>query len=351
MPSAVADWGLLTCTGLPSNRYSPSSIWLMPAMVLIRVDLPAPLSPTSAVTLPAWAAKSTSVSAWTAPKRLLTPRSSSRGAPSPSGMVPPSQRGLGWSRAARSTRGCASGDAGLLAGRGRRAGADLVGLEEAVRDHLADRLLGGLLGDRDRGQDDRGDVLLVVVDGVLGQPVGRRLVAVDQVDGQLGGLLGLRLDGLVDGHVLLAGQDPLDRRQLGVLPGDGTGGGLDAGTLHGRDGAAGGAVVGGVHADEAGLAEPGDRLLHLVLGLVRAPVGGVVLLADLEAAAVEDAVRPLLEQLGVVVGRGAVDHHHRAALAVLLERVHQGLGLQLADLDVVEGDVVVDVGSRDQAVV
>src|SRR6266508_5873025 len=51
----------------------------MPEMVLMRVDLPAPLSPTSAVTWPAWAAKSTALSACTAPKRLLTPRSSRSG--------------------------------------------------------------------------------------------------------------------------------------------------------------------------------------------------------------------------------------------------------------------------------
>src|SRR5215212_2240855 len=77
----------------------------MPAMVLIRVDLPAPLSPTSAVTLPGRAAKSTSVSAWTAPKRLLTPRSSSRGAPSPSGMLPPSIDG--WRGGHPAPPGCA----------------------------------------------------------------------------------------------------------------------------------------------------------------------------------------------------------------------------------------------------
>src|SRR5215208_5245277 len=35
-------------------------------------------------------------------------------------------------------------------------------------------------------------------------------------------------------------------------------------------------------------------LLHLALGLVRAPVGGVVLLGDRHAAAVEDHVRALL---------------------------------------------------------
>ena len=51
-------------------------------MVLIVTDLPAPLSPTRAVTIPAGTVKSTLVSAWTAPNDLLTPRSSKSGTPS-----------------------------------------------------------------------------------------------------------------------------------------------------------------------------------------------------------------------------------------------------------------------------
>src|SRR5262245_46000830 len=43
------------------------------------VDLPAPLSPTSAMTSPLRISKSTSVSACTEPNDLETPRSSSRG--------------------------------------------------------------------------------------------------------------------------------------------------------------------------------------------------------------------------------------------------------------------------------
>ena len=50
-----------------------------PAMHLISVDLPAPLSPTSAITSPRRTSKSTSVSAWTEPNDLVTPRSSRRG--------------------------------------------------------------------------------------------------------------------------------------------------------------------------------------------------------------------------------------------------------------------------------
>src|SRR5689334_668928 len=45
----------------------------------MRVDLPAPLSPTRATTSPAWTSKSTPESASTAPNRLLTPLASSRG--------------------------------------------------------------------------------------------------------------------------------------------------------------------------------------------------------------------------------------------------------------------------------
>ena len=51
----------------------------MPAMHLISVDLPAPLSPTSAMTSPGDTWKSTSNSAWTAPKLFETPCSSRTG--------------------------------------------------------------------------------------------------------------------------------------------------------------------------------------------------------------------------------------------------------------------------------
>src|SRR5690349_4980417 len=51
----------------------------MPAMHLMSVDLPAPLSPTRAITSPERATKSTSCRAWTEPKDFETPRSSRRG--------------------------------------------------------------------------------------------------------------------------------------------------------------------------------------------------------------------------------------------------------------------------------
>src|SRR4029079_15228094 len=51
----------------------------MPAMHLMSVDLPAPLSPTSAITSPSRTSKSTSVSACTDPKVFDRPRISRSG--------------------------------------------------------------------------------------------------------------------------------------------------------------------------------------------------------------------------------------------------------------------------------
>ena len=73
------------CVGSPSKRTSPASNGKIPAMHLIIVDLPAPLSPTSAVTSPARATRSTPRSACTAPKFLRPPRTSSVGGGARSG--------------------------------------------------------------------------------------------------------------------------------------------------------------------------------------------------------------------------------------------------------------------------
>src|SRR3954471_19219945 len=51
----------------------------MPLTHLTRVDLPAPLSPTRAVTSPGYTTSPTSWRTWTGPKLLSIPRSSRRG--------------------------------------------------------------------------------------------------------------------------------------------------------------------------------------------------------------------------------------------------------------------------------
>src|SRR5215212_7482976 len=261
-------------------------------MALMSVDLPAPLSPTTATTSPAWTSKSTSVSASTAPNRLVTPLSSRSG---------PSEAAVAVVTVAFSLT-----DSVLRAGRLVGAGADVGGLPVAVLDDGVLDLVGGHRGDVDLERRDIGLAVVLRIGGVA------RLLALDEHHGPLGGLLGHRRDRLVDGHVLLAGEDPLDPGDLGVLACDRDRLRVDAGRLHRRDRAAGGAVVGGVDADELALADRRDRLLHLRLRLVRRPVGGVVLLGDLEAGAVDHRVGAFLEQLGVVVGRRSVDHHDRA---------------------------------------
>src|SRR5215471_7457696 len=78
MPSACASCGLRMCTGRPSHSTTPESAGPTPAITLTSVDLPAPLSPTSATTSPAPTSRLTSVSASTAVlvmrNHLLMPR-------------------------------------------------------------------------------------------------------------------------------------------------------------------------------------------------------------------------------------------------------------------------------------
>src|SRR5436190_6909312 len=150
----------------------------IPAMVLTSVDLPAPLSPTSPTTSPAFTSKSMSLSACTGPNRLLTPFSCSRGAfafmsvpfrfvgfPSPRRVAPsrhPAKRGA--------VRG--SCDSRRLA-RGRvRARADLRRRPEPVLD---DRAVDVGLGDRHRSEDRRRHVLLSVVGRAVDRWRGRLL--------------------------------------------------------------------------------------------------------------------------------------------------------------------------------
>src|SRR5579871_6632533 len=84
MPSRSASRGVWSVTGFPSHEIVPASGLQRPEMVLIMVDLPAPLSPIKAVTRPRGTSRSTPVRARTGPKVFEMPRSESSG-PSLSG--------------------------------------------------------------------------------------------------------------------------------------------------------------------------------------------------------------------------------------------------------------------------
>src|SRR5919107_4977986 len=167
----------------------------MPEIALIRVDLPAPLSPTRATTSPAPTSKSTSVSARTAPKLLLTPFSSSRGSFGPAACcvvasvtsLLPLRRGPLCSLSHFFASSLL--DAVLLASGRELALADLTGLPEAVLDN---RVLDVVRRDSDRLQQDRVDLLLAVV-GLAVHEATRGFLALGKRDRELRGLLGLGL--------------------------------------------------------------------------------------------------------------------------------------------------------------
>src|SRR3954452_12132681 len=352
MPRAAASRGPETVTGRPSKRNSPLSIGWIPAIALISVLLPAPLSPTSAVTLPRKAVRCTSCSTWTAPKLLLMPRSSSVGVSS-SGRLAGVDTSLPSVRRVRCREATGAPhddgtprlraellDACRGAHRGVVAGADGAGRLRALADHVGHVVL----GDRDRVEQDGGDVALAL--GVLRRAGGVRLVPLEQRDGRVGQRLRLLVGRLPDGHALVAGQDVLQALDGRVLPGDRD---LLVVALQGLDGRIGQRVVGRVQALDvaAGLRV---HLLEDRLGLDRVPLGHG-LLGDLRVLAVlvEHRVGAVGEQGGVVVVRGAVEVGDAGGLVP--QALLEALALQLADLGVVVGHVVVRRAAQGEAVV
>src|SRR6266498_1716810 len=168
----------------------------MPATHLISVDLPAPLSPTRAITWPGNARKSTSSSARTIPKCFETPRSSRVGL-SVGGAIEVGNEGRPAGRPSNPIT------PQLLAVLLVRAATDVAPLQVAV----LDRLVPVLLRNRERRLECRRHlphaVARLAVDA-------HGLAALDQRDRELGGRVRLERDRLVDGDALPAGDDVLD---------------------------------------------------------------------------------------------------------------------------------------------
>src|SRR2546423_1807353 len=310
-------------TSRPSKRIRPLSAVCIPATHLISVDLPAPLSPTSAITSPSLTSKSTSWSACTEPKFLETPRSSRVG-------------GFAFTRVFYKRWSAPGGTPHrverLLAVLLVLPVADLAPLQEAfLEEELVVRLR-----DPDRGQQDR----LRATD--LAVHAGN-LLALDDRD--RGGRSGVRLlaDGLVDGAALPAREDELHAGRRRILAGERDR--LQAVRLQRRDHGAREAVVRGQHGVDL-VPVPGADLIHDLATLDRIPLRPLVTRGRLlELAAlvqrVEDRVIAALEDLRVVVLDVAVqlgDHRVRAVLALRLERGDEPFALQLPDLHVVERD-------------
>src|SRR4051794_14268979 len=332
----------------------------MPATPLIRVLLPAPLSPTRAVTRPSRTSRSTPLRTSTAPKLFLMPRRLRIGVPrSPRGAsvwvavisrnlpgrrgwvdeddvvrVPAPRRPRGRQTQIRSADSCRSTHGGVLTG------ADVGCLLVALVDDLLHAVLVDRLGRGQRGLDVLAE--LRVRNGLAGELVGAGLVALDDVDRQLRGQVGLEVGVLVDGHALGAGEDPLQALDRGVLTGD-----RDLAREVVRrepgDDAAGHGVVGRHDAVDLAVVL-GVQTVERVGRLLVVPLTGdvtdelVVARVDLR---LEGLFVALLEQRGVVVRGRTVDVDDvglvlvRVGQALLQARAHQ-----VADHDVVEGDVV-----------
>src|SRR5215469_6762075 len=78
IPLSSACRGPRSLSVRPSRHSSPASAGMIPAMIFMRVDLPAPFSPISACTVPRSTRSETSSSAATPGKLLLMFRASSR---------------------------------------------------------------------------------------------------------------------------------------------------------------------------------------------------------------------------------------------------------------------------------
>src|SRR3954452_5191239 len=345
MPSAAASRGVPSETGSPSKRTSPASEDWAPDRPLIRVDLPAPLSPTSAVTLPASTLMFTPLSTSTGPKLLRMSRSSMIG--TATGRSSPVHRGLPVRQRLLVVAGTGRVDADRVARDRRPPGCPVVLLDALLR---AER--------RDVALADVGDVgvpvvedLLHVVGGdddrrlgderraVVGLLVHAGLVPVQQLDGEVGRGLRLELERLVDRAGLLAEQDVLQGGGAGVLAADRH---RLAVLVEHRDDARGVGVVGRPDGVDVA-AERGVGLLEERAGLGAVP-GGLGLERRLDPRGGHDSVGAVVDLLGVAVGRVATDLddlRRRRDLAGGLEAVDDHLAVERTDVEVVEGDVVV----------
>ena len=266
-------------------------------MPLIRVLLPAPLSPTRAVTRPGVTSRSTPCRTWTAPKLLLMPRSCSSGAPTallgrlgrargqrraPRLVVPGRRRPR---RTVRDREWCPPpiGRPGTAVGatarrsRCRAAAYSPVQMSSAVWKPSAMTSLHVVDVDRlgrRRARTGRPSPASVssTVPVARRRPRPRRL---DQGDRQLGGRVGLDVGVLVDRHALRAGEDPLETLDAGVLTGDRDLAGQAVGLEPGDD-AAGHRVVGRDHAVDLAVVVRCRCCSKARAGLVGVPLTGLV---------------------------------------------------------------------------
>src|SRR6185295_7780606 len=300
----------------------------MPATHLIKVDLPAPLSPTSAMTSPWRTSKSTSASACTDPNDFEIPRSWRIGVSlTVSGFLPHRRVGAPvWAPPPRVS------PVWLLAELRELADAHVALLQELV---LEEPRVVGLRDRDDRKLDGR-----LLPAAVLAEPVDPgHLLVLEQRDGRLGGCVGLEWHVLVDGHRLPARDDVLHALDGRVLSRQRDR--LQLLRFQRGDHSAGNAVVRRDGAVDL-VVRLQQHLLEDGLGVRRQPERHELLRALGQLAALEERVQNLvvsaLKPEGVLIRR-ATPELGDDWLRLPLQGVGYTPGLRRAHCHAVEGDV------------
>src|SRR5438876_1237691 len=314
-------------TSFPSKRISPLSGLWMPATHLIKVDLPAPLSPTSAMTSPSRTSKSTSASACTDPNDFEMPRSSRIGV-SLTGVGFPTTKPV----EAPTRAPPPVGPVWLLAELRELADAHVALLQELV---LEESRVVGLRDRDDRNLDGR-----LLLAAVLAEPVDPgHLRMLQQRDGRLGGRVGLEGHELVDGHRLPARDDVLHALHGRILPRQRDR--IQLLRLQGGNHSAGDAVVRSDGAVDL-VVRLEQHLLEDGLRVGRQPERHELLRALGQLAALEERVQngivAALEPERVLIRRPAPELGDDG-LRLAFEVVDDTPGLRRADGLTVEGDV------------
>ncbi|ENN88153.1 hypothetical protein RHSP_39463 [Rhizobium freirei PRF 81] len=182
--------------------------------------------------------------------------------------------------------------------------------------------------------------------------VGLRCRAGEQLDRDIGCCSCHDLARLGDGIILVAGNDELQAGDGRVVTRH-RWHRIEAGSLEGRDGGTTRTVIGGDDAEDL-LAETGDLAACPLLRLRRRPFRRVEFRQHRIAAFGETGMDTLLDQAGGSIGRRTVDFKETAVASLHTFRfqvIDQRLGDHLADLFIVERDIVVGSSRRDRTVI
>src|SRR5664280_252671 len=334
MPAFSLSRVPVNCSSAPLNIIAPvyDPKGYTPARTFISVDLPAPFSPTSAWISPRFTLKLTSLSALTPENSLVIWFISRMKSSIPStfhiSLGPARSIGRVPSPPCPSKTHCGERASPLPGSYNDFLLVDVSLQEVSASDQ---RSVNVLLGDSDGNQQDRRHIHFAVIDG-LGS-IGERLTGKHRL-GCFDCSIAKHTSVLEDGHTLGTLYDTLSSGQFSILTGDRN---LAGKTLSGErlDAATGCAIVRSKNALDVVLVGR-QRILHDLLCILGLPLDNRLVGNNLNGTLVDkrldDTHGSLLEELGIVVGRGA----GKNSIVALRNSLGQPGTLEHADLHVIK---------------